>query len=206
MLSRPAMALVLHLSFMSTAAAQSSPWSAKPDRLAELWSMVSPRPAPAWRWAASVEYPLARRSTPAGLSDQQEIEPGWLEGQAAADEKSVGGRKFLGFAGGLTLALFGPEAMAQDNEPSFFAAAALGGAAVAGLSFLVVGNLEPDAVVMQDLRARGPDYTRVFLNGYSSRLSSRRTRAGLVASGLGLGVGAALLFALVTAWCGAGDC
>jgi len=208
MVSRLAVVLVVQVSFMTTAAAQTSPWTVTQDPLAKPLSVVPPHPAPAWLWADPAERPLARRGTPAGFSGSQEVEPGWREGRAAADDKSVGGRKFLGFVGGLTLVLFGPEAMLQDNEPGFFAAAALGGAALSGLSVLAVGvgSLEPDAVVMEDIRTQGLDYTRAFQNGYSSRLRSRRARAGLVGSGLGLVAGAALVVVLVTAWCAAGDC
>jgi len=176
------------VAFVTSAAAQTPPETLDHDVLWRAQSVVSLHSAGAWPWPV------------------QEAAPGWLEGRAAAEKQDVSARRALGFVGGLAISIFGVEALSQDNEPVYFGQVALGGAALVALGILRVGSAQPSSSIMEEVSARGPDYASAFRDGYSSRLASRRTRAGLAGSGVGLGVGAALLMVVVAAWCGGGDC
>ena len=175
---RSAVPLLLPLFFAGSAGAQ----AVDPADRSGPYARAGPVPTASWDWASAAPAP-ARRGNLVYRSDSASIDrpryqvppPGWRRLQ-----------RTLGFIGGLVVG-FSLNTLLYNSvseNPGLLIAAGVGAGAV------VVPALpwpsHPDAAVMQEVAASGPDYGRAFMEGYSSQLHLRRFRASFKSRLLGV--------------------
>lgn len=172
-----------------------------------LWAPFEPIPRPTWKWHEESPippwgYPFVVGAESASKERMNHQVPGWREGVLAANEQSVAPQRILGFVGGaaigVSLNFFVYEPVSEHQE--MLATAALGAGLV--LFPALTRPPAPDAALMQEITAFGPDSRSAFVNGYLSQLKRRRTRASLW-SGL---VGVLSAFLGIELLCLAGGC
>jgi hypothetical protein len=120
---------------------------------------------------------------------------GRAEGHASANEALVAHRALIGFVVGLPMG-FSLIPTAVTFNPVFLAGEGVAVATVVGVAR--VGNANPPVTLLEQAAARGPDYERGLREGYSERLRSRRARAVVNGTAVGVATGVGLLLWAVT--------